>query len=162
MADDPGKPINPTEFSEAWYSVDEIFNCINQSRSVFDLPGSRCPEDVHSREYAEWMTKQYRLAMAKGIQVANDRHEALKKEADEFGAFERETIYRLVVEACRVWVVGTFLSLKRLPKKAKLWIYSNGPLHSIDWGNSPGPDDPDIRPMRYKKIQVTLEIIDDK
>lgn len=61
----------PWEFACKWYGVDEIYSAINRERrfrQASDLPP--VPEDVHSREFAEWLTEQYRLAMRKGAELA--------------------------------------------------------------------------------------------
>jgi len=61
----------PWDFVCKWYGVDEIHNSITRSRllrSVGDLP--QVPEDVYSREFAEFLTEQYRLAMRKGAELA--------------------------------------------------------------------------------------------
>jgi len=78
---------HPWQFACQWYTVDEIYDAINRERrfrQVGDLPP--VPEDVHSREFAEWLTEQYRLAMRKGAELATsemkDRpcvHELAKK-----------------------------------------------------------------------------------
>lgn len=65
-----GKMKTPWEFASEWYQPDEIHRSINQLRNP--LTGDRSkqiPEDVTSREFAEWLTNQYRLAMCKGIQI---------------------------------------------------------------------------------------------
>ena len=53
----------PIEFANEWYRTDDIARCIA------DAGPCKIPHDVHSREFAEWLTDQYRLAMAKGIQI---------------------------------------------------------------------------------------------
>jgi hypothetical protein len=61
----------PWAFACKWYSVDEVFNAINREnrfRQVGDVP--KVPADVTSREFAEWLTGQYRLAMRKGAELA--------------------------------------------------------------------------------------------
>lgn len=72
-------------------------------------------------------------------------------------AFEGDTTYRLLVEAVRHWVISWFLASTKLPETAVFYVYSGGP-NGIDWGNAPGPDDPGLKPLRYKRIKVTLEI----
>lgn len=82
----------------------------------------------------------------------------------DVGAFEKDTTYRLLVEACRNWIVTWWLAHKSLPQQpAIFWIYGNGATQSMDWGNSPGPDrtdDFEYRPLRRKRIKVTIEIED--
>jgi hypothetical protein len=61
----------PWEFACEWYGVDEIHYAIkreNRLKQVGDLPP--VPKDVESREFAEWLTNQYRLAMRKGAEMA--------------------------------------------------------------------------------------------
>lgn len=62
---------SPWEFACNWYGVDEIHRSITRSRllrSIGDLPP--VPTDVYSREFAEWLADQYRLAMRKGAELA--------------------------------------------------------------------------------------------
>lgn len=72
--------------------------------------------------------------------------------------FERETLYRLIVETARLWLVGHFLRSLTLPSAATFYVYPGGPDASLDWGNAPGPDDPFNKPMRGKRVRVTFEI----
>lgn len=61
----------PWEFACKWYGVDEIHYAItreNRLKQVGDLPP--VPRDVESREFAEWLANQYRLAMCKGVELA--------------------------------------------------------------------------------------------
>ena len=62
----------PWEIAEAWYDVEGIERAIRNSGT--DEPGTwrAVPHDVYSRQFAEWLTQQYRLAMAKGIQLGRD------------------------------------------------------------------------------------------
>lgn len=53
------------DFACAWYSVEEIEHGIKRQPETV-------PSDVNSREFAEFLTEQYRLAMAKGIQIGRD------------------------------------------------------------------------------------------
>jgi hypothetical protein len=62
---------NPWQFACQWYDIDGIHRSITRSqllRSLGDLPP--VPEDVYSREFAEWLAEQYRLAMRKGAELA--------------------------------------------------------------------------------------------
>lgn len=70
------------------------------------------------------------------------------------GSFERDAIYRIAREAVRYWVIEVFLENKTLPTSREMFFYSDGP-NGIDWGNAPGPDDPDTKPLRGKRIRVT-------
>lgn len=78
---------NSWQFACDWYRVDEIHSAINRERKVSEVnPGSLppVPEDVYSREFAEWMAEQYRLAMRKGAELAIREVERLRlqKHAD--------------------------------------------------------------------------------
>lgn len=57
----------PKEIADDWYKVDEIHHALRHAGSGNFGAADQIPTDVKSREFAEWMTKQYRLAMAKGI-----------------------------------------------------------------------------------------------
>ena len=75
------------------------------------------------------------------------------------GSFETETFHRLLVEAVRFWVIEFFLRRNKLPDREVRYVYADGPV-GIGWGNSPGPDDPSMRPLRKKRIKITVEIED--
>lgn len=75
------------------------------------------------------------------------------------GAFEKETVYRLLTEACRMWVVSTHLETGKLPKFVTYWVYGNGAPINIGWGDAGGPPSENT-PMRGKRIRVTLEVED--
>lgn len=79
----------------------------------------------------------------------------------DVGAFEKDTTYRLLVEAVRHWLLARVLARKSLPSEpAVFWIYaSRHPgRNSIDWGDAAGPPDPVNKPLRGKRIRVTIEI----
>jgi len=60
----------PWEFACDWYQVEEIHRELNRRRDpLTENIGEQTPEDVTSREFAEWLTHQYRLAMRKGIEI---------------------------------------------------------------------------------------------
>ena len=70
------------EIARDWYDADSIHRSINRT----GLPGAfgavePIPRDVQSKEFAEWLTRQYRLAMVKGIQLGRER-EDLKAEIE--------------------------------------------------------------------------------
>lgn len=67
------------DIAEEWYSVREIAHSIQHSRSM-SYEGTRIPEDVYSQDFAEFLTGEYRSAMAKGIQMAREEHGELKAE----------------------------------------------------------------------------------
>lgn len=54
-------------------------------------------------------------------------------------------------------MIEHWLRTKTLPTENTVWVYADGPK-GIDWGNAPGPDDPELKPLRYKRIVVTLSI----
>lgn len=59
------------KFACEWYGVEEIHRSITRSnlcRSLGDM--QPIPTDVYSREFAEWLADQYRLAMRKGVELA--------------------------------------------------------------------------------------------
>lgn len=53
----------PWEFACQWYDVESIHHGINHDKSIV-------PADVYSREFAEFLAEQYRLAMRKGAELA--------------------------------------------------------------------------------------------
>lgn len=64
--------LHPWLVASEWYQESAIFRCINHNMGPLGEPYEKIPLDVCSCEFAEWLTNQYRLAMAKGIQMAND------------------------------------------------------------------------------------------
>lgn len=58
---------SPWDFVCRWYNVDSVQRAI--SRRHIGQPLSPIPSDIRSREFAEWLTEQYRLAMNKGIEI---------------------------------------------------------------------------------------------
>lgn len=60
-----------------WYKVEEIRRCINRKIES----GEAVVPDPKSIEFAEWLTEQYRLAMARGATLAiEEMREKLKNE----------------------------------------------------------------------------------
>ena len=55
----------------------------------------------------------------------------------EKGAFDKDTLHRIVTEASRLWVVEHFLRTGRLPEELTMFAYPSGPV-SMDWGNPTG------------------------
>lgn len=76
-----------------WYAEDEIERCISKAGMGLDNR-DRVPFDIYSREFAVWLTNQYRLAMTKGIQFGRE-HGRNQLAA----ALEREAKLREVFEA---------------------------------------------------------------
>lgn len=61
----------PWEFVCQWYGVDEIHHAINREQRLKQIGDAPVvPSDVTSREFAEWLADQYRLAMRKGAELA--------------------------------------------------------------------------------------------
>jgi hypothetical protein len=60
----------PFDIADSWYSEEEVFNYLqkNDIRDSF----SKVPTDIKSKEFARWLTLQYKLAMSKGIQLGRD------------------------------------------------------------------------------------------
>ena len=69
----PPRPArkNAWEIAEDWYRESDIAHSIQYSRSIA-YDGEKIPVDVYSPEFAKWLTNQYRLAMAKGIQLGRE------------------------------------------------------------------------------------------
>lgn len=66
--------MTPWEIATDWYTVDEIHRCIKAKGSWIFGADEPVPKDTDSREFAEWLTEQYRLAMAKGIQMGRENN----------------------------------------------------------------------------------------
>ena len=75
-------------------------------------------------------------------------------------AFERETSYRLLVEAARHWCISGYLATHRVPSRGVFYAYPAGPSACFDWGNPPGPNDPTTQPLRGKRYKITIELED--
>lgn len=56
---------SPWDIAEEWYGLKDIANGIQQNKHEI-------PADVQSEDFAKWLTHQYRLAMAKGIQLGRE------------------------------------------------------------------------------------------
>lgn len=60
----------PIQIANEWYTVDEVHRSLNSTPIATRLAlRATVPRDVTSREFAEWLCDQYRMAMAKGIQL---------------------------------------------------------------------------------------------
>lgn len=55
---------SPWDIAAAWYGLNDVTSCVQRSTDI--------PADVHSADFARWLTHEYRLAMAKGIQLGRD------------------------------------------------------------------------------------------
>jgi hypothetical protein len=73
------------------------------------------------------------------------------------GSFERETSYRILVEAVRHWCISNHLESGQVPVSGVFFVYADGPT-GFDWGNAPGADDPATKPLRGKRYKVTIEL----
>lgn len=62
----------PWEIAVDWYDSDSIERAIRNSGTDAFGAWPAIPHDVYSRQFAEWLTQQYRLAMAKGIQLGRE------------------------------------------------------------------------------------------
>lgn len=60
------------EIATDWYDV----GCVHRSIIAGTRP---IPDDHQSEEFAKWLTEQYRMSMAKGIQIGRE----LSKNEDE-------------------------------------------------------------------------------
>jgi len=63
----------PWEFACDWYSVEAVH------RGCLQMP---VPRDTESREFAEWLTHQYRLAMNRGLELGIEAAKAAKEKRD--------------------------------------------------------------------------------
>lgn len=61
---------SPQEIAAGWYGTEEIWEAIRPKPFPKSAFVKAIPTDVRSREFAEWLTGQYRAAMEKGIQLA--------------------------------------------------------------------------------------------
>lgn len=87
-------------------------------------------------------------------------HRAETMSKQDRGAFETDTFHRMLVEAARYWVIEAWLRSQELPRSETRYVYPDGPPASMDWGNSPGPDDPTMKPMRGKRVSITIKVED--
>lgn len=60
----------PWEFVCQWYDVDDIHRCITSKLNPVFGGSADIPKDTASREFAEWLAGEYRLAMRKGAELA--------------------------------------------------------------------------------------------
>lgn len=60
------------KFAEDWYKVSEIEHFQSRQKSHHAEEQGRIPVDIYSKEFAVWLTEQYRLAMMRGMQVIKD------------------------------------------------------------------------------------------
>lgn len=68
---------NPYLFACDWYKPEQVFSCLNHNLNRPDADRyAKIPADVTSLEFATWLTEEYRLAMAKGIELGKRDAEA--------------------------------------------------------------------------------------
>lgn len=60
------------DIAEAWYVESQIAHSIQQTQKHWCEEYRKIPSDIYSPEFAAWLTEQYQLAMAKGVQLARD------------------------------------------------------------------------------------------
>lgn len=60
----------PWKFACQWYDVDDIHRCIVSKINPVFGGTVDIPKDTTSREFAEWLAGEYRLAMRKGAEMA--------------------------------------------------------------------------------------------
>lgn len=61
------------KFASEWYRVPEIEHFQSRQKALRIDAQDRIPEDIYSKDFAVWLTEQYKLAMMKGVQVVQDR-----------------------------------------------------------------------------------------
>ena len=66
------KRLDAFEVANDWYQEEHITKAIQNSGSTDFGACDAIPKDVYSNEFAHWLTHQYRLAMMKGIQLAEE------------------------------------------------------------------------------------------
>lgn len=71
------KTQSPREVVCNWFTVEKTRAYLQERQ-----PDGDVPEDVHSEEFAEWLTHQMRLAMARGIMIGEQRREEIGKLTD--------------------------------------------------------------------------------
>jgi hypothetical protein len=72
------KTQSPRELVCDWYTVEKTRAYLQERQ-----PDGDVPEDVHSEEFAEWLTHQMRLAMARGIMIGEQRREDIDNTTTE-------------------------------------------------------------------------------
>lgn len=62
---------SPMEIANAWYQVAEVQQYLWYGLSKPALSTDHISADITSYEFAQWLTAQFRRAMAKGIEIAS-------------------------------------------------------------------------------------------
>lgn len=76
----------------------------------------------------------------------------------DMSAFLRDTLHRMCAGAARFWVIEHHQRTGKIPTESVTYFaYPNGP-GGFDWGNAAGPDDPVTKPLRGKRVRITLSI----
>jgi hypothetical protein len=73
-----GKMRSVREVVCDWYTVEKTRAYLQERQ-----PDGDVPEDVHSEEFATWLTHQMRLAMARGIMIGEQRREDIDNTTTE-------------------------------------------------------------------------------
>ena len=63
-----GKMQSPWELARDLYTVEKTREYLQQRQ-----PDGDVPDDVHSNEFAEWLTNQMRLALSRGIMIGEQQ-----------------------------------------------------------------------------------------
>ena len=74
------KTQSPWEIARDCYTVEKTRAYLQERQ-----PDGDVPTDVHSDEFAEWLTGQMRLSMARGIVIGEQRREDIDKPDDTKG-----------------------------------------------------------------------------
>jgi len=90
---------NRWAFVCSWYGVDEIHRQLTRTRDPLTNERSGIPRDTTSLDFAEWLAEQYRLAMAKGADIAiaemKDDRDPWRRMAERLEAEKVELIDKL-------------------------------------------------------------------
>lgn len=63
------------DIAELWYAEYQVIDAIRRSGSGITGTWDKIPEDVHSQEFAKWLTHHLRAAMEKGVQLGRGIHD---------------------------------------------------------------------------------------
>ena len=112
----------PWDFACQWYGVDEIYQAINREERLKhpgDVP--RVPTDVKSREFAEWLAEQYRLAMRKGAELATSEQQTKIDELEDNLSVTIGALRRSSEQSVMFRQLLLRLSYATVPSNSKLW-----------------------------------------
>ena len=71
------KMQSPWNLARDWYTVEKTRAHLQERQ-----PDGDVPTDVRSDEFAEWLTNQMRLALARGIMIGEQRREDIDLAAE--------------------------------------------------------------------------------